>query len=170
LREQNPGFEGPPEPPPPTLEELLQQSLDAVKARKLAPGPQAFNPKERGSFSLKSLAGDLAGDEPKEWELEANPDQQGEIDDSNVEKIAAGYRRGDPVPPIVAYETGDGKARIIEGHHRMEAAKLAGLKPDVIVIPEAEFKARRAEGETLDDIEWSVLQHAKGTKKAKGKL
>ena len=34
LREQNPGFDGPPEPPPPTLEELLQQSLDAVKAKK----------------------------------------------------------------------------------------------------------------------------------------
>lgn len=120
----------------PDYVDLLQKSIDAVKAKQ---------------------TGKVANMETKpEWELKPDPEQQGEIDEGNIAKLRKAYREGSPVPPIVAYDIGDGQARIIEGHHRFAAANAEGIKPEVIVMPKEEFNTRRSDGETLDEIEYSA--------------
>jgi hypothetical protein len=88
--------------------------------------------------------------------LRPNPEQGGEIDPDNVAALAKAYKAKAPIPPIVAFDLGGGQAQIIEGHHRAAAAAKARVKPDTIIIPKEQYEAMRADGMTLDEIEYAA--------------
>jgi len=88
-------------------------------------------------------------------EIYASPAQEGWLDDDYVDRLAEDFRRGDDIPPIVIHEDGE----IIEGHHRFAAAQKAGISIRAIIVPDAQFKAWRKEGMTLQDIEDEAIRH-----------
>lgn len=68
-----------------------------------------------------------------EVELLPDPEQQGILDDENIEALVEAYKSGADIPPIIAQRLPNSRLQIYEGHHRYEAAKIAGVTPDVIV-------------------------------------
>lgn len=89
-------------------------------------------------------------------ELLPDPDQEGNIDDENVALLAEAYRTGADIPPIVAQRLRNGDLQIVEGHHRYEAARLAGVRPDVVVKSSSWVRKQQREGSFHLDIEYDA--------------
>lgn len=59
---------------------------------------------------------------------------------ANVEKIIAGIKRGDDIPPILVREYKD-RYQILDGHHRFQAYKLLGVKSiPAQVVPDSDIE------------------------------
>jgi len=59
---------------------------------------------------------------------------------ANVEKIIAGIKRGDDIPPILVRDYKDGY-QILDGHHRFRAYKLLGVKSiPAQVVPDSDIE------------------------------
>jgi hypothetical protein len=89
---------------------------------------------------------------PAEVDLFPDPQQEGFLDADNVAQIKKAIEEGKNLPPIVARENG----QIIEGHHRAEAYKQLGKRPERITVSDAEFERMQSEGMTRDEIEYEV--------------
>jgi len=65
---------------------------------------------------------------------------------ANVEKIIAGIKRGDDIPPILVREYKDGY-QILDGHHRFRAYKLLGVKSiPAQVVPDSDIEEISKQG------------------------
>ena len=86
-------------------------------------------------------------------DLVPDPAQEGWLDDDNVDALADAYRAGADIPPIVVVRFPNGTLQIFEGHHRYEAAKIAGIQPDVIVIS-ATWARNESRDSSREEVEW----------------
>ena len=70
----------------------------------------------------------------------------------NIKNLAAMYRKGKEVDPILVRKKGS-KFQILDGHHRFTAAKLVGLKDiKAIVIPDEDITLVDKDGNILNEI------------------
>ena len=90
-------------------------------------------------------------------DLVPDPAQEGWLDDDNVDALADVYRAGADIPPIVVVRLPNGTLQIFEGHHRYEAAKVAGVVPNVVVIP-ATWARNESRDSSREDVEWWAVK------------
>lgn len=83
-------------------------------------------------------------------EIYPDPEQQGILYEENVEALAEAYKTGDDVPPILVQRLPNGDLEIVEGHHRYEASRVAGVSPDIIVKTPVWIRRQKDDSEWLD--------------------
>jgi ParB/RepB/Spo0J family partition protein len=89
-----------------------------------------------------------------------------ELDEANVVELEKSYRRGDPIPPMTVYRLDDTRYQLVFGHHRLVAARRAGLeelhfillhaKPSELELIELQFRENHHR-KTFTIIEMAVL-------------
>lgn len=77
------------------------------------------------------------------FSLSPNANQDGWLDDDNVDALVAAINAGKTLPPVVAIRE---TQEIVDGCHRHEAAKLAGVDLRVVFIDRDEYQSLKADG------------------------
>lgn len=141
----------------PPDEALQGRNLPQGRSRKaIRTGGRKAGPAPQENIMTKQEYKKQLLQQHSEIELLPDPAQQGILDNENIEMLVKAYKSSANIPPIVAQCLWNGDLQILEGHHRYEAAKIAGVKPDVIVKTAGWVRKQRKAGDGHLEIEYDA--------------